>query len=341
MNKEKKSKKEKCQAKEVNTSSSEYAKKQKKQTAIGLTICVVLSAALGTGVGLILKSLSSNQRRDFDEDLYKDDFTVIKKKYQDALENQVEDLSTVLTPVEMVQISIDLLNDLDFFNECHGINNNNYSGNQVITSMKAVYQGNIYSETISYGKMVKTGTRYFQNKDSTQIRYFNANGKTFDVNEDDQWVYVSYDKEENTIEAQDYYDKFGSPLQATTALLISSKTVKPDTTPTSIKENDGYHIKIQLSDDATERYKTQIIATDSKVSNVTKFELMDIDCVLDNKLRLIVLDSYEKYETIALGVVSAICQSHLNYRYYYEDDGLDSSWLPTGLESYKEIKGER
>ena len=73
-------------------------KKEKKQTIIGMSITVTASAIVGVCIGTILRStLNSNDRRDFDEDLYKDDIVAIKSKYENALSKNITDLSTVLT----------------------------------------------------------------------------------------------------------------------------------------------------------------------------------------------------------------------------------------------------
>ena len=61
-------------------------KQEKKQTIIGMSITVTASVIVGVCIGTILRStMDNNDRRDFDEDLYKDDITVIKAKYENAM----------------------------------------------------------------------------------------------------------------------------------------------------------------------------------------------------------------------------------------------------------------
>ncbi len=311
-------------------------KKEKKQTIIGMSITVTASAIVGVCIGTILRStLNSNDRRDFDENLYKDDIVAIKSKYENALSKNITDLSTVLTPVEMLQISFDLLDNTNYLNECYGINSNNYSGDQMITSMRAVYNDIVYSESLSYGKMVKLGTRYFQTDD--KVECYTAD--KYELPEDNKnIVLASYKDEITEMTSTDYEAKFGSPMTSSTNLLISSKTVKEGTTPVVSKNENGYKIEVELSDDATERYKTQIIAMDEKVSGVKPFISLKLICELDNSLYLYNLDSYEEYDTIALSVITARCKAHLNNKYYYEKDGINRDSFPKRIESYESYR---
>lgn len=311
-------------------------KKEKKQTIIGMSITITASIVVGVCIGTILRStLNSNDRRDFDEDLYKDDIVAIKAKYENAVSKNVADLSTALTPVEMVQVSFDLLNNTNYLNECYGINNNNYSGDQMITSMRAVYNDIVYSESLSYGKMVKLGTRYFQTGD--KVECYTADKYELPENNKDI-VLASYKEDVKEMTSTAYEKKFGSPMSSATNLLISSKTIKEGTTPIITKNSNGYKIEIELSDDATERYKTQIIAMDEKVSGVKPFISLKLICELDNLLYLHNLDSYEEYDTIALSVITARCKAHLNNKYYYEKDGLSRDSFPKSTESYESYR---
>ena len=311
-------------------------KQEKKQTIIGMSITVTASVIVGVCIGTILRStMDNNDRRDFDEDLYKDDITVIKAKYENAMSKNVTDLSTVLTPAEMLQVSFDLLDNSNYLNECYGLNSNNYSGDQMITSMRAIYNDIVYSESLSYGKMVKLGTRYFQQGD--KIEYYTAD--KYELPEDNkEIVLATYKSNVNEMTSTDYKTRFGSPMSAGTNLLISSKTVKENTTPIVTKNSNGYKVEIELSDDATERYKTQIIGMDEKVSGVKPFISLKLVCELDESLYLRSYDSYEEYDTIALSIVTARCKAHLNNKYYYEKDGFNRDSFPKATESYNEYR---
>lgn len=104
------------------------------------------------------------------------------------------------------------------------------------------------------------------------------------------------------------------------------------------KIDGGYKIEVELSDDATERYKTQIIAMDEKVSGVKPFISLKLVCELDELLYLHNLDSYEEYDTIALSVITARCKAHLNNKFYYEKDGMNRDSFPKGTESYESYR---
>ncbi len=305
-------------------------KKKKRRSILAFTCVIALGAVSGTAIGLWLRGRALSQRRDFNEDEYKDDFSAILKKYEDVQDKESTNFTEILSPVEMIQVAFHLLSETNYISEGVGVLTNSYSGDQLITSIKGKMDDVYYFETISKGKMVNLGRRYFQQGEN--ITYYNYD--TLEKSETSDIVHATYKDKQLEMTKEDYKATFGSYLSDTTDYLFSSKTVFTGTTPTANATADGYDIQIRFSEDATETYKTRIIAMDSKVSNVPSFAYVDIHCTMDKQLRLKTFDITEEYTVLALGVVTAKCNGTLNSKYYYAEDGLTNSWLPTSIEAY-------
>ncbi len=311
------------------------AKRQKKQTIIGLSICIPVSALVGTGIGLVIKMNTVPERTSIDQNKYQDDFSVIKAKYEKAMADNVSDLTTVLEPVEMLQLGYDFLNTTPYLSECYGYNDNGVSY-QLITSMKAVYDEKVYYESISHGNMLRMGARYFQSEGN--INYYEANDelKNYDTTSVEDWVFAVYEDKIKTMSSNDFINKYGSAMEAPTDLLISSKTIKTtgEDAPTVTKNDDGtYSVFVSFNDTATYNYVTRILATSNgMVRAVLGFSFLRFEAKLDDKLHLLELSSSEEYQ--AQSVITVTCKSQLNYKYYYENDGFNENWIPKNYESY-------
>lgn len=305
-------------------------KRKKRRSILAFTCVIALGAVSGTAIGLWLRGRALSARRDFNEDEYKDDFSSILKKYEDVQDKENTNFTEILSPVEMIQISFHLLSETNYMSEGVGVLTNSYSGDQLITSIKGKSDDIYYFETISKGKMVNLGRRYFQQGD--HITYY-----TYDMlekSETSDIVHATYKDKQQEMTKEDYKNTYGSYLSDSTDYLFSSKTILEGTKATASTTSDGYDIKICFSEDATETYKTRIIAMDSKVSNVPSFAYVDVHCTMDKQLRLKTFNISEEYTVLALGVVTAKCKGTLNSKYYYAEDGFNSSWLPTSTEPY-------
>lgn len=339
-----KNKKEKDVSKEVETEEiptseenlsadekkSAEKKKKKARSILAFTTVIALGAVSGTAIGLWLRGRSLSARRNFDEDEYKDNFTEILKKYNDVPDKENTDLTSTLSPVEMIQVSFYLLSQMNYMSEGTGVLTNSYSGDQLITSIKGKIDDTYYFETISKGKMVNLGRRYFEEGDT--VSYYNY--ETLETHETTGIVHASYKDKRQEMTKEEYKETFGSYVSDATDYLFSSKTIANDIEPAAQVLTEGYDVKIRFSEDATETYKTRIIAMDSKVTNVPSFAYVDIHCVMDKLLRLHTLEIAEEYTVLALGVVTAKCRGTLNSKYYYADDGLSRSWLPSPTAVY-------
>lgn len=307
------------------------AKRQKKQTIIGLSICIPVSALVGTGIGLVIKMNTVPERVSIDQNKYQDDFTAIKAKYEKAMADNVGDLTTVLEPVEMLQLGYDFLNTTPYLSECYGYNDNGMSY-QLITSMKAVYDDKVYYESLSHGQMLKMGARYFQSEGN--ITYYDS-VKTYDTSID-KWVFAEYKDSTKTMSSDDFLNKYGSAMEAPIDLLISSKTIKTtgEDAPRVTHNDDGtYSVFVSFNDTATYNYVTRIIATSNGlVKAVNSFSFLRFEAKLDSKLHLLELSSAEEYQ--AQSIITVTCKSQLNYKFYYADDGFASNWIPQNYENY-------
>jgi len=311
------------------------AKRQKKQTIIGLSICIPVSALVGTGIGLVIRMNTVPERTSIDQNKYQDDFSVIKAKYEKAMADNVSDLTTVLEPVEMLQLGYDFLNTTPYLSECYGYNDNGMSY-QLITSMKAVSEDSVYYESISHGQMLKSGSRYFQSAGS--ITYYDS-VKSYDTSID-KWVFAEYKDNTKTMSSNDFIVKYGSAMEAPVDLLISSKTIKTtgDDAPRVTRNADGtYSVFVSFNDTATYNYVTRIIGTSNGlVKTVIGFEFLRFEAKLDDKLNLLELASAEEYQ--AQSVITVTCKSQLNYKFYYADDGFNENWIPKNYENYLSVR---
>lgn len=307
------------------------AKRQKKQTIIGLSICIPVSALVGTGIGLVIKMNTVPERVSIDPNKYQDDFSVIKAKYEKAMQDNVSDLTTVLEPVEMLQLGYDFLNTTPYLSECYGYNDNGMSY-QLITSMKAVYDNKVYYESLSHGQMLKMGARYFQSEGN--ITYYDSVNK-YDTSVD-KWVFAEYKDSTKTMSSSDFTTKYGSAMEAPIDLLISSKTIKTtgEDAPRVTRNDDGtYSVFVSFNDTATYNYVTRIIATSNGlVKAVNSFSFLRFETILDSKLHLLELSSAEEYQ--AQSVITVTCKSQLNYKFYYANDGFNENWIPKNYENY-------
>ena len=310
-------------------------KKEKKQTIIGMSITVTASIVVGVCIGTILRSTMGgngyNNIPSIDESQYKTEIVTIKEKYNSALEEN-KNLSEVLTPVEMVQVSFNLLEGTNYMNECHGKNiqkNVPLLGTltQVVTSMKAVYDNSVYAESISSGK-VNLATRFIQ---SNEVIKCYDKDKLDSTRKSEEIVLATYKESKKTMTVDEYEGLYGSKLSDSTNLLISSKTIKEGTKPSIVQNADGgYTIELELSDVACYKYKKQILATESTLSGVGDFAQLKLTCKLNDKLYLQEYISDEEYDVKAFGA-KVTCVASLKYTYYY-DVTRDS--FPNGTESY-------
>ena len=315
-------------------------KKEKKQTIIGMSITITASIVVGVCIGTILKSTlgGSDSVPEIDESLYQDDIKAITKKYEKVINDENKDLTKTLTPIEMVQVSFDLLERTNYMNECYGNNIQKIFGKdsvQIVTSMKAKYNEDIYAESISSGSNANIGSRFFQSNGT--IKYYNIDGDKSrfisSTRQDGAVLIKEYKDNSKTMTIDEYKETYGSKLSDSTNLIISSKTIKEGTKPLITQNDDGgYTIEVELSEVACYKYKQQIVATESRLKKVKSFDRLKLTCELDSKLYMKKYISEEEYSVEAnIFSVTVPCQSTLTYTYYY-DVTRDS--FPSGTESY-------
>lgn len=318
---------------EPKDSTTQVKEKKKMRLSSILTMVGVISLGVvsGTAIGLWFKSRSDNGQDPIDDDLYRDNMTQILTKWEESKRKGVTDYSSTLSATDMIQIGFSYLEENDYLCEGFGLTKAGTLSTQYITSIKAKKNHLSYFESISGGQMVKIGSRYVEKEDHIDV---------YDASKVYEWkdnVYLAEYKEKvNAITKEDFEAKFGSPISAPTDYILSSKTIKEDVAPSIKKENSNYIVDAEFGDNATVVYKTKIKATEDKVTKVNYFPYVQVQCVLDEDLRILQFNVKEKYEMIAMQIAKVTCDAYLNTTYYYD---ITEEMLPIQNEAYQ-IRGE-